>query len=528
MGDKELRSARELPGNEQLVAVIDLGTSAIRMVIAEISPDGKIKTLESLQQAVGVGKDSFTSGEISRISTEQCVKVLRSFKRILDEYGITNTRKIHAIATSAVREATNRQAFLDRIYMATGVDIQTIDEAEVNRYTYLSVQSMLRESKLFKKGQVLLVEVGGGSTELLLIDKRKVTFSHTYRLGSLRMRQMLADIRAPVARVGSILDKHIHGVIAQIPNHLPMSGDAALLVLGGDARFAALHINPDLDRSAPLAISVNELRKLTRRIIKYSVDEIAQRFHLSIPAAETLGPALLSYVCLADMLGMNKIMVAGETLRDGMLLEMGAYETWMPEYAEQVIHAALELGRKYDFDRGHAEQVAYLARKLFRELRAEHGLSDKYEIILGVAALLHEIGRFVNDRSHHKHSMYLILNSDLFGVGAKDLNLIALVARYHRKAVPRPSHAGYDRLSKDARVVLCKLAAILRVADVLEAGHAKRIRKMEVRTTPDEVIISVRNVVDLSLENIALQRKGQMFEQTYGKRILLHSVRKGS
>ena len=141
---------------------------------------------------------------------------------------------------------------------------------------------------------------------------------------------------------------------------------------------------------------------------------------------------------------------------------------------------------------------------------------------------MHEIGRFVNDRSHHKHSMYLILNSDLFGVGAKDLHLIALVARYHRKAVPRPSHMGYDRLSKDDRVVLCKLAAILRVADVLEAGHAKRIRKMDVRTTTDEVIISIRNVVDLSLENIALQRKGQMFEQTYGKRIVLRSVRKGA
>ncbi|NCC51905.1 MAG: Ppx/GppA family phosphatase [Spartobacteria bacterium] len=528
MAEHEQRFSRDLPGNERLVAVIDLGTSSVRMAIAEMAPDGEVNTLESMQQAVSVGKDTFTVGEISKASTEQCVQVLRSFKRMLDEYGIADKRNIHAVATSAVREAANRQAFLDRIYIATGIDIKTIDEAEVNRYTYLSVQSRLREEKFFKKGRVLLVEVGGGSTELLLIDHRQVTFSKTYRLGSLRMRQMLMDIRTPVARVGSILRKHIHGVIAQIPSQLPVSGDAQLLALGGDARFAALQINPDWDRTKPLALAVNELRKLTDYVLTFSVDEIAQRYHLSIPSAETLGPALLGYVCMADMLEMKKILVAGETLRDGLLLEMGSHEAWMPDYTAQVIHAAIELGRKYTFDQAHAEQVAYLGRKLFRALRDEHRLPDKYEVILEAASLLHEVGRFINDRSHHKHSMYIIQNSDLFGVGAEELNLIALVARYHRKAVPNPAHPGYDRLSKDDRVVVCKLAAILRVADALETGHARRIRKIDLRSTPDEIVISIRNVMDLSLENIALQRKGELFEQTYGKRILLRPVRKGS
>lgn len=528
MAENLQRHGRDLAGTERLVAVIDLGTSSVRMVIAEMAPDGAVKTLESMQQAVSVGKDTFTVGAISKDTTEQCVHVLRSFKRMLEEYGITDKRDIHAVATSAVREADNRQAFLDRIYIATGIDIKTIDEAEVNRYTYLSVQSRLRDETFFNKGRVLLVEVGGGSTELLLIDQRQVTFSETYRLGSLRMRQMLTDIRTPVPRVGAILRKHIHGVMAQIPSQLPLSGDAQLLALGGDARFAALQINPDWDRSKPTTLTVNDLKKLTEQVLAFSVDEIAQRYHLSIPSAETLGPALLGYVCMADMLKMKKILVAGETLRDGLLLEMGSHEAWMPEYTEQVIHAAIELGRKYTFDEAHAEQVAYLGRTLFRGLRDEHRLPDKYEVLLEAACLLHEVGRYINDRSHHKHSMYIIQNSDLFGVGAEELNLIALVARYHRKAVPNPAHLGYDRLSKDDRVVVCKLAAILRVADALETGHAKRINKIDLRSTPDEIIISIRNVMDLSLENIALQRKGQLFEQTYAKRIRLRSVRRGS
>jgi exopolyphosphatase/guanosine-5'-triphosphate,3'-diphosphate pyrophosphatase len=224
---------------------------------------------------------------------------------------------------------------------------------------------------------------------------------------------------------------------------------------------------------------------------------------------------------------MKRLMVAGETLRDGLLLEMGAHGSWSPEYSQQVIRSALELGRKYNFDQPHAEQVAYLAGILFRAMQEEHQLPEKYEMILTTAALLHEIGRFISERSHHKHSMYLIQNSDLFGVGTKDLNMMALVARYHRKAEPRAGHSLYDRLPKDGRVAVCKMAAILRVADALDAGHAQRIRNLQIRIQPDTVLIRIRNVLDLSLEKIAMQRKRKLFETVYGKRVVLRAVKKG-
>jgi exopolyphosphatase/guanosine-5'-triphosphate,3'-diphosphate pyrophosphatase len=522
---KERKNRRE--PSRKLVAVIDMGTSSVRMAIAEIDGDGGVRTLESLQQAVSVGKDTFTKGDISRTSTEACVKVLRSFRRIMDEYDIRDPRQIHAVATSAVREASNRQAFLDRIYMATGIDIRTIDEAEVNRYTYLSVLPLLEREKKLRNGQLLLVEIGGGSTELLMIENRQVAFSHTYRLGSLRMRQMLLDFRAPAARIGNILNKHIHGIVAQIPSQIPVSRDTHMLAIGGDARFAAMQLLPDWDRIRPAMVDVKRLSRLAGKIIHQPVDELIRRYHLSYPDAETLGPALLSYVHLAEVLGMKRLMVAGETLRDGLLLEMGAHGSWSPEYSQQVIRSALELGRKYNFDQPHAEQVAYLAGILFRAMQEEHQLPEKYEMILTTAALLHEIGRFISERSHHKHSMYLIQNSDLFGVGTKDLNMMALVARYHRKAEPRAGHSLYDRLPKDGRVAVCKMAAILRVADALDAGHAQRIRNLQIRIQPDTVLIRIRNVLDLSLEKIAMQRKRKLFETVYGKRVVLRAVKKG-
>ncbi len=322
----------------KLFSVIDMGTSSIRMAIAEINSEGKVRSLESLQQAVSVGKDTFTHGEISHETTEECVKVLSSFRRVMDEYQIHGGDSILAVATSAVREAGNRQAFLDRIYMGSGIDIRAIDEAEANRYTYLSVYPLLKRHKKLRQGQSLLVEVGGGSTEMLVIEGLKVTLSHTYRLGSLRMRQMLSDFRAPRARIESILNKHIKRIFAGIPQNILSGKKMHMLAIGGDARFAAAQIRPDWDRSEPAVLDVAGVRRLAKDIIRLSVEDLMCRYHLSYPNAETLGPALLGYVQLAEVLKMDKLMVAGQTLRDGLLMEMKAQGAWSPEYYRQVKH----------------------------------------------------------------------------------------------------------------------------------------------------------------------------------------------
>src|SRR6187549_1634329 len=151
------------------VAVIDIGTSSIRMAVAEIDEAGNVKTLEKLQQAVSLGKDTFTQGQIRKQTIEECVRVLKSYRRVLAEYQITRPDQIRVVATSAVREASNRLAFIDRIFIATGLQVEPLDEAEVSRVTYLGIQPFLDSEPALKVGRTLVVEVGGGSTELLLM-----------------------------------------------------------------------------------------------------------------------------------------------------------------------------------------------------------------------------------------------------------------------------------------------------------------------------------------------------------------------
>src|SRR6266853_2824660 len=179
------------------VAVIDIGASAIRMRIAEIGPTGEVRNLDSLQQALRLGKDTFGTGRIQASTIEDCIKVLLGFRRVMTEYGITRDDQIRAVATSAVREAENRYAFVDRLYMSTQINVEVIEGTEENRLTYIAVQDVLKQEGLLKTADGIIVDVGGGSTELVLTQRGSVTFATSYRLGSLRMRETLETFRAP-------------------------------------------------------------------------------------------------------------------------------------------------------------------------------------------------------------------------------------------------------------------------------------------------------------------------------------------
>lgn len=510
----------------QPVAVIDVGTTSIRMAVAEVREGGEIRLLESLSQAVSLGKDTFTTGSISAATTEQCVRVLRSYRRVLNEYGLSDPSRVRVVATSAVREAINRLSFLDRVFSATGFPMEPIDEAEANRITYLGVIPFLKADRELAKARCVVAEIGGGSTELLLVREKDVTFSHSYRLGSLRLRQMLEKYRTPPSAARRIMERQITRVVDQIARAVPRGPDLRLVALGGDVRFAASQLVPGYNPQEVARLPVADFTKFTDEMLAFSEDELIQEYHLAVPEAETIGPGLLAYLKLAQGLGLEEIIVATVNLRDGLLLDTAAAGAWAAQAGRQVIHSAIELGRRFGFDEAHARHVADLARRLFEQLQPEHRLESRYELVLTIAALLHEIGLYVGTSGYHKHSMYLIYNSDLFGLGKKDLTLVSLVARYHRRASPKPTHQGIAQLSREDRVAVAKLAGILRVAIALDESRSQRITDFTCVREKDRLVIAVPNVDDLSLEQLAINQTGGLFEETYGMKVLLRRVRK--
>ncbi len=504
------------------VAVIDVGTSSIRMAIAEIHADGQYRTLETLSQSVSLGKDTFTRGRIGRSTIEDAVRVLRSYRKLLREYGIDRSDQIRVVATSAVREADNRLAFLDRVYSATGLDIQALDEAEVNRITYLGVQPLLKAKPELAAARAIIMEMGGGSTEILVVHRGDVLYSRTFRLGSLRLRKMLDSHNETRSRERQIMRTQIGLTIEEITRHVPDADGPddqgiELIALGGDVRYAASqamgHAVPeDFER-----ISLKHLQQLADKTLGRSVDELVRRDHFSIPDAESLGPALLSYVLLAERLKLNHLLVCDANLRDGLLQDMADRDAWMDDFHEQVIRSATSFGRKLQFDEDHSLHVANLSRHLFEQLQTEHELPPRYGLILYLAALLHEIGLFIGTRGYHKHTYYLIINSELFGMSKQDLQLVATVARYHRRSSPKPTHDMYMRQTREHRIAISQMAAILRVAIALGRSRSRRVRELNCSIERNRIVITVPHVEELALEQLALKQSGSLFEEIFGR-----------
>jgi exopolyphosphatase/guanosine-5'-triphosphate,3'-diphosphate pyrophosphatase len=445
----------------------------------------------------------------------------------MQEHGITRPDQVLAVATSAVREAVNRDTLLDRIYTATGITVRVIDEAEENRLMYLAFQGLAAADPELKTGDALVIEIGGGSTEVLLIQQERVVFSETYKLGSLRMRETLEACHAPAERARSILTQHIERTVEAIRRSVPATTkNLQLVAMSGDTRFAAAQLGADLATAPCARVDIKSFAAFADKTIATTPERLVKRHKLPYQEAETVGASLLTYLLLARAFKVEALIVPRISLRDGLLREMVTRDLWAGAFGEQVLHAAWTLARKYQVDEQHARQVAELCARLFTELQPEHRMERRHFILLQAAAILHEVGGFVSNRSHHKHSMYLIANSDLFGLTREDLAIIALVARYHRRAVPNAAtHVEYATLDRDSRIAVSKMAALLRVADALDRGHIQQVRDFICVRERGQFVLSVPNVEDVTLERLALREKGNLFEEMYGMSLVLREGR---
>jgi len=222
------------------------------------------------------------------------------------------------------------------------------------------------------------------------------------------------------------------------------------------------------------------------------------------------------------------VVVPNVSIREGLLLTAvtGPDPEHEAEMRRQILASAASLGRKFRYDEAHATQVARLSQALFASLAREHGLGARESLLLEVAALLHDIGSYIRTSGHHKHSEYLILNSEIFGLSRSELTIVANVARYHRKQGPSNAHVNYVALAREDRIVVLKLSAILRVADALDRGHDQRVGEAVFERREDRLIIRAEapdrgSSSDLSLERLSLAEKGDIFEDVFGLKPIL-------
>ena len=293
--------------------------------------------------------------------------------------------------------------------------------------------------------------------------------------------------------------------------------------MGSEIRAVAAEVNPAAHDADLVEITMEQLEDFVQRFFSMTANQIATQYHLPLGSAQTFGPALLTHMEIIKAFQAKRIMVADVNLRDSLIQEMVSGRAWTTAIQKQIYRSAIQLGQKFNFQQQHAEHVAQTAMKLFDQLADQHNLDHKMRAILEIAALLHEIGKIVNSSGFHKHSSYLISNSEFFGVGERSHMLIALVARYHRRALPQPSHVRYASLDLQDRIAVSKLAAILRIANAMDESHTQKIKNFKCNVETDQVTILADGVSDISMEQHAVGQARSLFESIFGMSLILQN-----
>ena len=522
-----MKEQSKLGTESKPVAVVDLGATFLRLTIAEKRAGKGICVLERAEQSVAIGRDLVESRRIPKATTEQCVQILGSFRMLLQEYAIL-PEAVRAVASDAVRMAENSEAFLNRLSIASRILFRILDPGQVGYYYHLAFRAIPDRQARWEKGGVAVMEIGGLTCGLLYRKGGEILFSQTYNAGSLRIRLQMESSGFGPMQLDDMAEGQTREMAIHLRQNIGEDEHVKLLLMGRELRFAAAKLLADganayTGVSDVTKISVAELGRLVLKLKNHPVEEVTRSWGISYPDAEILAPTLCMALSMVRTLKLKVVYVSNLSFSDGLLVEAVDDPAQTTAMMRHVVRIAHEIGEKYLYDARHAAQVTDIALTLFDLLKPEHGCTARHRLLLEVAALLHDIGVFVNARGHHKHAMYLIRNTELIGLSLEETNLIALVARYHRKSMPQMSHLEYASLPHESRLIVCKLASILRVADALDRVHDQSLGRLRFELEPDALVCIPDSAIGTSAEQVALGEKGDLFDLIYGRRCYVRS-----
>ncbi len=496
------------------VACVDTGSNAIRFQAARFVSPSRFDLLESERVPVRLGHQVFLRGRLAPETMDAAVRAFVSFRERMEALGIAHCR---AVATSAVREAHNGDLLKDRIRRESGIRLETITGREEARLVHLAVGSRIDLSG----GKWILVDLGGGSVEVSLVDDAGMLWSESHTMGSVRLLEELAEADGDPGRFRRLLEEYVS--ILRIPAPAQYWSPSGFIATGGNIETLAEITAARVDGDGVAHLPTADLHAMIQHLARLPYRERMERFGLREDRADVILPAALVYHRLAEVAGVPEILVPGLGVKEGVLLDLvqdlASDEGHERRQEAELVQAAISLGRRFMFDEAHGVHVGRLSMRLFELLEPLHGLSSRDRQLLHAAAILHDIGTFVSAKKHHKHSLYLIYRSELPGLSPSENLIVGNIARYHRRSHPLPHHQEYMRLSPKERVRVDQLAAILRLSDALDRQHLQLVDDLEIDVRGLDLHLTLKGKGDLLLERWALSQKKRLFEETFGYRV---------
>jgi exopolyphosphatase/guanosine-5'-triphosphate,3'-diphosphate pyrophosphatase len=505
-------------------AAIDIGSNSIRMEAAEVAPAQPARVLASEREVTRLGESVFRTGSVGEEAMKATCAVLARMAGLYRKLDVVGVR---VVATSAIRDAGNQRIFVARASEAAGAPVEIISGREEARLIHLGVESTWPQTGK----RVLIIDIGGGSAEIIAAEAGRTREAFSKPLGAVRLREIFLKDDPPTPRQLHQMREYIQAKLDTAVRRLGHSGWDRAIATSATASAMASAVarvprskREQIDR---LRVSTAQVRKLYLKLAERNLAGRRKITGIGPRRAEIIVPGAGVLLEFLQEFHLPAVYYSRAGVRDGIIADLAARNVGaeLSRLSRDQRREVEDMGRRYGVSLDHARKVANISNLLFTALQPLHQLPPGCGKLLEGAAYLHDVGHFVSNTGHHKHSYYVVSNSDMPGFTERERLLIAGLCRYHRKTLPNAAHHPYQSLSAEERRMLLMMIPILRLADNLDRSRDERIQGVECRLRDGEVVLQVRSRGDIDLEQWGAERAGEVFQQVYNRPIAVIKAR---
>jgi exopolyphosphatase/guanosine-5'-triphosphate,3'-diphosphate pyrophosphatase len=504
------------------IAAIGIGTNSIHMIVVRVRPDLSFEVIDREKDMVRLGAGGLDGRSLTPTAVSAGIQTLAKFRRLADSHKVD---EIVAAATSATREAENGGDFIAEVDRQTGIRIQVISGTEEARLIHLAAGYGVDVGS----NTAVVIDIGGGSVEVTLGTATEMKLGKSFKVGVIRLSERFVKSDPLSDRDERRLVKHLHKEMGPYLDQIAQRGFDRVIGTSGTILSLGALAAAEKGRGLPpedlrnLKVSAKAIHRVRKDLVGVDITE-----RLAMPGLDprradlnVAGSVLLDTIL--RRLGADDLTLCDLALREGLVLQYirrnSARIKKVERYPDVRRRSIVELGERCGYWSEHAQQVARLALSIFEQTRSVHGFSDREREWLEYGALLHDVGVHISYEKHHRHSYYLIKNGDLRGFDPVEIEVIALIARYHRQAKPKKSHDGYGDLPGSMRRVVRTLSAMVRLAEGLDRSHSQALAGIDLFPRGDDYLARLRTSGDAELELWAAHRHVSPLEEVLGRPI---------
>ncbi len=502
-------------------AAIYIGSYEVSIKIFEISGKKKIRTIDYIRSRIELGRDAYSKGSIGYEMVEALCDTLAEYKQIMDGYRVDS---YEAYAAAALRDAENELFILDQIKIRTGLTVNVLSNSEHRFISYKSVAMREEFEGMIQKGAAVL-DAGGGGMQLTIFSKGKVVTTQHLALGTMRMREQLARKSSNLAQyelqIEELVDKELEVFKAM---YLKDAKIKYLIVIGDYISEISKNIEKEKEDNT---IEISKFLKYLKRFDKKTLEQISEELNLSNESDALVIPYLMIFKCMAESIGAENLWAPGANVSDGIAFDYAEKNNMVKEkhdFDADILSAARNLSERYMSYTPHIDALTQMATLIFDTMKKVHGLGKRERLLLQVAAILHDCGKYISFANGPSCSYDIIMASEIIGLTHLEREIIANTVLYNTWTLPDYEEVA-DKLDHDSYITVAKLSAILRVSNAMDRSHKQKFKNVKAAVKGRELIITIETVDDIALEKALFNAKTAYFENVFSMKPVIKEKR---